>query len=147
MGKMAYFGLKLGQDLGNWATHPYREFRGVPLPPGQCCVRLDQFVAPFNTTQAVRLKTLLLQYKFEFCFVQHRFEAKTLRACSSDGMLQYWQVFVQFTTQQIVSLPTRIQGHEIDLHTLESYQMKTNTRATRLSSGETLDMISVRVLY
>ena len=32
--KMACFGLKLGQDLGNWAAHPYREFRGVPPSPG-----------------------------------------------------------------------------------------------------------------
>ena len=30
---MEYFGLKLGQDLGNRAAHPYQEFRGVP-PPG-----------------------------------------------------------------------------------------------------------------
>ena len=27
---MEYFGLKLGQDLGNRAAHPYQEFRGVP---------------------------------------------------------------------------------------------------------------------
>ena len=27
---MAYFGLKLGQDLGNRAGHLYQEFRGVP---------------------------------------------------------------------------------------------------------------------
>ena len=27
---MACFGLKLGQDLGNRAAHPYRKFRGVP---------------------------------------------------------------------------------------------------------------------
>ena len=26
---MACFGLKLGQDLGNRAAHPYRKFRGV----------------------------------------------------------------------------------------------------------------------
>ena len=26
---MEYFGLKLGQDLGNRAAHPYQEFRGV----------------------------------------------------------------------------------------------------------------------
>ena len=32
--KMEYFGLKLGQDLGNQAAHPYQEFRGVPPPPG-----------------------------------------------------------------------------------------------------------------
>ena len=32
--KMEYFGLKLGQDLGNRAAHPYQEFRGVPPPPG-----------------------------------------------------------------------------------------------------------------
>ena len=31
---MEYFGLKLGQDLGNRAAHPYQEFRGVPPPPG-----------------------------------------------------------------------------------------------------------------
>ena len=32
---MACFGLKLGQDLGNRAAHPYRKFRGVtPPPPG-----------------------------------------------------------------------------------------------------------------
>ena len=31
--KMEYFGLKLGQDLGNRAAHPYQEFRGVPPPP------------------------------------------------------------------------------------------------------------------
>ena len=30
---MEYFGLKLGQDLGNRAAHPYQEFRGVPIPP------------------------------------------------------------------------------------------------------------------
>ena len=30
---MAYFGLKLGQDLGNRVAHPYQEFRGVPPPP------------------------------------------------------------------------------------------------------------------
>ena len=29
---MEYFGLKLGQDLGNRAAHPYQEFRGVPPP-------------------------------------------------------------------------------------------------------------------
>ena len=28
--KMEYFGLKLGQDLGNREAHPYQEFRGVP---------------------------------------------------------------------------------------------------------------------
>ena len=28
--KMEYFGLKLGQDLGNRKAHPYQEFRGVP---------------------------------------------------------------------------------------------------------------------
>ena len=33
MWKMEYFGLKLGQDLGNRAAHPYQEFRGVPPPP------------------------------------------------------------------------------------------------------------------
>ena len=27
---MEYFGLKLGQDLGNRVAHPYQEFRGVP---------------------------------------------------------------------------------------------------------------------
>ena len=27
---MEYFGLKLGQDLGNRAAHPYQKFRGVP---------------------------------------------------------------------------------------------------------------------
>ena len=30
---MEYFGLKLGQDLGNRAAHPYQKFRGVPPPP------------------------------------------------------------------------------------------------------------------
>ena len=30
---MEYFGLKLGQDLGNRAAHPYQEFRGVTPPP------------------------------------------------------------------------------------------------------------------
>ena len=30
VGEMAYFGLNLGQDLGNRAAHPYREFREVP---------------------------------------------------------------------------------------------------------------------
>ena len=30
---MEYFGLKLGQDLGNRVAHPYQEFRGVPPPP------------------------------------------------------------------------------------------------------------------
>ena len=28
---MASFGLKMGQDLGNRAAHPYQEFRGVVL--------------------------------------------------------------------------------------------------------------------
>ena len=28
---MVYFGLKLGQDLGNRAAHPYQEFGGEPL--------------------------------------------------------------------------------------------------------------------
>ena len=28
--KMEYFGLKLGQDFGNRAAHPYQKFRGVP---------------------------------------------------------------------------------------------------------------------
>ena len=32
---MEYFGLKLGQDLGNRAAHPYQKFRGVP--PGEAC--------------------------------------------------------------------------------------------------------------
>ena len=33
---MEYFGLKLGQDLGNRAAHPCQEFRGVPpSPPGK----------------------------------------------------------------------------------------------------------------
>ena len=27
--KMEYLGLKLGQDFGNRAAHPYQEFRGV----------------------------------------------------------------------------------------------------------------------
>ena len=31
---MEYFGLKLGQDLGNRAAHPFQEFRGVP--PRDC---------------------------------------------------------------------------------------------------------------
>ena len=31
--KMEYFGLKLGQDLGNRAAHLYQKFRGVPPPP------------------------------------------------------------------------------------------------------------------
>ena len=26
---MEYFGLQLGQDLGNRESHPYQEFRGV----------------------------------------------------------------------------------------------------------------------
>ena len=30
---MESFCLKLGQDLGNRAAHPYQEFRGVPPPP------------------------------------------------------------------------------------------------------------------
>ena len=30
---MEYFGLKLGQDLGNRAAHPYQKFGGVPPPP------------------------------------------------------------------------------------------------------------------
>ena len=30
---MEYFGLKLGQDFGNRAAHPYQKFRGVPPPP------------------------------------------------------------------------------------------------------------------
>ena len=30
MWKTEYFGLKLSQDLGNRAAHPYQEFRGVP---------------------------------------------------------------------------------------------------------------------
>ena len=32
---MEYFGLKLGQDLGNQAAHPYQKFRGVPPSPGK----------------------------------------------------------------------------------------------------------------
>ena len=38
---MEYFGLKLGQDLGNRAAHPYQIFRGVspPPPPGFYCFR------------------------------------------------------------------------------------------------------------
>ena len=31
--KMEYFGLKLGQDLGNRAAHPYQEYRGGTPPP------------------------------------------------------------------------------------------------------------------
>ena len=30
---MEYFGLKLGQDLGSRAAHPYQEFQGVPPSP------------------------------------------------------------------------------------------------------------------
>ena len=30
---MEYFGLKLSQDLGNRAAHPYQEFRGLNPPP------------------------------------------------------------------------------------------------------------------
>ena len=33
--KIAFFGLKYGQDLENWAAHPHhQEFPGVPLSPG-----------------------------------------------------------------------------------------------------------------
>ena len=28
--KVAFFGLKYGQDLENWAVHPHQEFPGVP---------------------------------------------------------------------------------------------------------------------
>ena len=31
--KMEYFGLKLDQDFGNRAAHPYQKFWGVPPPP------------------------------------------------------------------------------------------------------------------
>ena len=47
---MEYFSLKLGQDLGNRAAHPYQEFRGVPprgcthLVLGQC--RLETGIVP-----------------------------------------------------------------------------------------------------
>ena len=33
MWKTEYFGVKLGQDLGKRAAHPYQEFRGVPPTP------------------------------------------------------------------------------------------------------------------
>ena len=33
--KIAFFGLKLGQDLKNLATHPHEEFPGVPPPPAK----------------------------------------------------------------------------------------------------------------
>ena len=39
---MACFGLKLGQDLGNRAAHPYREFRGVPSPRVRAGTFMDQ---------------------------------------------------------------------------------------------------------
>ena len=31
--KIAFFGLKSGQDLENPSAHPYQEFPGVPSPP------------------------------------------------------------------------------------------------------------------
>ena len=34
MWKITFFGLKLGQDLKNWAAHPHQEFQGVH--PGVC---------------------------------------------------------------------------------------------------------------
>ena len=42
---MTCFGLKLGQDLGNRAAHPYREFRGVP-PRGNNFLQLSETSLP-----------------------------------------------------------------------------------------------------
>ena len=39
---MEYFGLKLGQDLGNRAAYPYQTFRGVPPPPPGPLASTDQ---------------------------------------------------------------------------------------------------------
>ena len=32
---MTFFGLREGQDLKNWVTHPHQEFPGVPPPPDE----------------------------------------------------------------------------------------------------------------
>ena len=50
MWKMKYFGLKLGQDLGDRAAHPYQEFRGVPL---------SRATAPSASTEDTSSKSLL----------------------------------------------------------------------------------------
>ena len=53
---MEYFGLKLGQDLGNRAAHPYQEFRGVPsrgpeafkIPQISCSSRVSRASSGMN---------------------------------------------------------------------------------------------------
>ena len=47
--KMEYLGLKLGQDLGNRAAHPYQEFRGVP-PGVDACSRWPEVAILRSTT-------------------------------------------------------------------------------------------------
>ena len=51
---MEYFGLKLGQDFGNRAAHPYQKFRGEPLPPGN--VPLSLILWPFSCGDLYRLQ-------------------------------------------------------------------------------------------
>ena len=82
---MEYFGLKLGQDLGNRAAHPYQEFRGVPPPP------------PGNKTKTL-IKCCLLRSFTErliLCTLYH----KTIDHKQSQILLRSYQ-FVQFSDKR-----------------------------------------------
>ena len=57
--KMEYFGLKLGQDLGNRAAHPYQKFRGVP-PPRQVGTVL-KLIYSFHSNES------LFMWLLDFC--------------------------------------------------------------------------------
>ena len=59
---MAYFGLKLGQDLGNRVAHPYQEFQGVPPPPLQALTCVVPEITQLRVLQEVqRRSTEILQ--------------------------------------------------------------------------------------
>ena len=69
---MEYFGLKLGQDLGNRAAHPYQKFRELPPPPPPPgCDRLVASLIVFQKveTTAIMLKSLkTIRLFFQTCF-------------------------------------------------------------------------------
>ena len=80
---MKYFGLKLGQDLGNRAAHPYQKFQGVspPPPPGlfearilcqwkemQCSNKNDNICERKSKLRDVRKNPMFFNMLPVYCF-------------------------------------------------------------------------------
>ena len=108
---MEYFGLKLGQDLGNRAAHPYQKFRGVPPPPpprGSAAFVANSWIIGPST--GLRCSVFFLNHSHtasftsEYCEVRLRFFALENPPLLSYKSLLFQNVtYLCFSTTEFLS--------------------------------------------